>query len=80
MESKKDGSYYIGQTADLSRRIKWHNMGNSRYTKNKIPWELKYVEEYDSRKEAVRREREIKRKKSRKYIKYLISRGVAQSG
>ncbi|TDE00130.1 GIY-YIG nuclease family protein, partial [Flavobacterium sandaracinum] len=37
-------------------------------------WALVYFEIFDSRSLAVQREMEIKKKKSRKYIEYLISK------
>jgi len=36
-------------------------------------WELVYTEEYAERLDVVKREIEIKKKKSRKYIEYLIA-------
>jgi putative endonuclease len=68
LQSEKDGSYYIGHTADLKERIQRHNQGRSSYTKTKAPWRLIYQEEFHSRSEASKREREIKEKKNRIYI------------
>jgi putative endonuclease len=73
LQSKVDLSFYVGQTEDLEIRLTKHNEGGSKYTSSKIPWDLVYFEEFDTRSESVRREREIKSKKSRKYIEYLIS-------
>lgn len=45
------------------------------YTKNqKSNWKLVYSEKYSTRKEATRRERDIKSKKSRQYLENLIKR------
>jgi len=41
-------------------------------TKAYIPWELVYTELYSSRSLASNREKEIKNKKSRRYIEFLI--------
>lgn len=62
--------YYVGQTIDIQKRIFEHNI-----TKNLgvNDWVLKYFESFNSRAEAVRREVEIKKKKSRFYIEKLIS-------
>ena len=65
--------YYVGQTENLNRRLKYHNLGEIRSTKAYVPWELKYWEVYESRSEAMRREREIKARKSRRYIEELIA-------
>jgi putative endonuclease len=72
LQSEQDGSYYIGHTADLKERIQRHNQGRSLYTRLKIPWKLIYHEVYGSRVEAMRREKEIKSTKSKKYIEQLV--------
>jgi putative endonuclease len=75
LQSEKDASFYIGQTQDLDERLIRHNEGRERYTKLHCPWKVVHVESYESRLEAVRREREIKKKKSRKYILSLVCSG-----
>ncbi|MBO3699530.1 GIY-YIG nuclease family protein [Roseivirga sp. E12] len=65
--------YYVGSCDNLTNRLVDHNAGRSTYTKRGKPWVLKYSEVYDTRSEARRREAEIKRKKSRNYIEYLIN-------
>ncbi|MBI5026601.1 MAG: GIY-YIG nuclease family protein [Nitrospirae bacterium] len=72
IRSKKDSSFYIGQCQNLSQRLLKHNNGYTNSTKAKKPWDLVYHEEYQTRSEAVRREREIKKQKSHKYIEELI--------
>jgi putative endonuclease len=64
--SSRADRYYIGQTDHLDVRLQRHNRGLVRSTKAYLPWELKYTEVYATRSEAVRREREIKAKKSRR--------------
>jgi len=70
--SKKDGSYYTGEAPDAEKRLIFHNSGRQRYTRARIPWELVYKESLLNRHDANLREREIKNKKSRKYIEWLI--------
>jgi len=72
IRSLRDGSYYIGYTRDLNRRLEEHNRGESRYTSRKIPWEVVYYEEYDSKREALKRERYLKRQRNRSYYERLI--------
>jgi putative endonuclease len=74
LQSKKDFSFYIGQTNDLDARVSKHNDGFSKYTSSKIPWRLVYFELLESRTAVIKREKEIKSKKSRKYIEVLISK------
>ena len=49
-----------------------HFDGMSKYTSSKRPLRLVYFEIFNSRTEALKREKEIKRMKSRKYIEELI--------
>ena len=72
IESLQDNSFYIGSTEDKDRRLNEHNYGRTRYTKNKRPWKIVFFENYETREEAVRRERYLKRQKSKIYIKKLI--------
>jgi len=64
LKSLKDSNYYIGSTQDLYSRIRRHNQGRSKYTKAKMPRNLVFFEEHPDRSSAVRREEEIKRRKS----------------
>ncbi|MBN2087032.1 GIY-YIG nuclease family protein [Candidatus Peregrinibacteria bacterium] len=73
IESLKDQSYYIGYTQGLDKRLAYHNEGRGRYTSKKSPWKLAYSEEYNSKKEAIIRERQIKNWKNRRLILKLIS-------
>ena len=72
IQSLIDNSYYVGQTNNLENRIKRHNLGICNYTKKKRPWKLVYFEEFDTRSEVMQREKEIKNKKRKNYIKWLI--------
>ncbi len=57
-----DGSFYVGCTNNLKKRIKQHNSSKrgAHYTKIRRPVVLKYSEEFKTLKEARRREAEIK--------------------
>ena len=70
--SKKLDKHYIGCTSDLKKRVGEHNSGISTFTSKASDWELKHSEQFESREEAMKREKEIKSKKSRKYIEWLI--------
>jgi putative endonuclease len=57
-----DGSFYTGYTKDLEVRIRLHQNGKgARYTKSHKPEKVEYVELFDCRGKAMKREREIKR-------------------
>ena len=71
-----DGTFYTGQTSRLAGRVLEHMCGGgARYTKGRLPVRLCYTEQCDSRGDAMRRERQIK-KMSREQKKELISRWV----
>jgi putative endonuclease len=71
--SAKWDKYYVGSCNDLEIRVLQHNEGRNISTKHGVPWELKYSASFITRGEATKREKEIKSKKSRKYIEWLIS-------
>ena len=68
--------YYVGYTSNVQERIIEHNSGATNYTRSGKPWNLVYKEEYALKSEAIKRENEIKSKKSRKYIENLINSSV----
>lgn len=78
LRSKTTSKFYIGQTENLVRRLHYHNSGYSKSTKSGIPWELVYKEELEDRASAMKRETEIKKKKSKKYIEDLIARRASR--
>jgi predicted GIY-YIG superfamily endonuclease len=56
-----DGSYYVGHTDDLEKRLFAHNDGTlGGYTVGRRPVTLTYAEVFDTRDEAFRRERQVK--------------------
>ena len=58
----RDGSLYTGWTNDLEKRLKAHNSGvASKYTRARLPAELVYFEEWESKEAAMSREWHIKR-------------------
>ena len=61
--------FYVGQTEDLEKRLKCHNKGGSKWTKNKGPWRLVFFEDYETRGEAMKREKYLKTGVGRDYIK-----------
>jgi len=60
LRSRKDGRFYTGVTKDLKDRIKRHDENRSLSTKNRGPYDLVYYEIYDSRSDAMKRERYLK--------------------
>ena len=71
LKSLKDGTFYKGYTTDYKRRLTYHNLGLSRYTSTKMPWEMVYVELCADKRTALKRERSLKRS-NMNYIRWLI--------
>jgi putative endonuclease len=74
LKSHKDGTYYKGSSESYLERFAAHNRGESRYTKDKIPWELIYAEEHPDKKSALIRERKLKKCKA-DYFEWLRKSG-----
>ncbi len=72
LKSEKDNKYYIGETANVNARLLFHNAGKQRSTKNRIPFVIVVIEEFDTRELALIRERQIKSWKGGKAFKKLI--------
>jgi len=60
LRSLKDGGLYTGSTSDLQRRIRQHNASQTKSLKHRRPLSLVYFEEFNSRAEAMARERYFK--------------------
>lgn len=57
-----DGTLYTGWTNNLERRIDMHSRGNgAKYTRGRCPVKLVYNEIFQDKRDAMRREYEIKR-------------------
>jgi len=56
-----DGSYYVGHTDDLEKRVTEHEAGaTGAYTATRLPVRLVFADEFPSREEAIAAERQIK--------------------
>ena len=64
--------YYVGHTQNIEDRLSRHNSGRSLSTKKGKPWNLVYTETFETRSEAMLREKAIKKMKSRTYLEQLI--------
>ncbi len=58
-----DSTFYCGWTLDWQRRLQEHNNGTSKtkYTRNRRPVKLVYLEEFDTRAKAAQKEYQIKK-------------------
>jgi putative endonuclease len=67
--SKSHNRFYKGHCSNLEKRLKQHNAGQTKSIRPFLPFELVYFEEFDSREEAVIREKYFKTAAGRKFIK-----------
>ena len=57
----KNGAYYTGYTRDVKKRMRQHLLGvGARYVRIHKPQKIVYIEEFETRSQAMKREREIK--------------------
>ena len=73
LQSLKDQNYYIGSTANVAARVKFHNSGLQRSTRSRIPFRLVLFEEFSSKEEALKREKMIKSWKGGEGFKKLVN-------
>jgi putative endonuclease len=66
------GKLYIGQTADLNKRMLEHNEIGNGYTSKHRPWVLLWSRSFTTRKEAMKEERYLKTGVGRDWIKKNI--------
>ena len=64
---------YIGFTTNVEQRLISHNrLARKGYTVKYRPWVLIYSEEFDDKKSAMKREKELKSHKGRNFIRSMI--------
>ena len=77
LKSEASGKLYKGHTENLERRLREHNdklLGRKRYTrKDPGPWLLVYSEPFDTRSEAMKREKWFKTGQGREWINSQLS-------
>jgi putative endonuclease len=68
LQSELDDSFYFGVANDLDERLNRHNAGYVKSTQAKRPWKRILTKTYQTKAEALNRERKLKNLKSRKRI------------
>jgi len=73
--SEKHDKIYIGYTSNLQQRLISHNeLATKGWTIKFRPWKLIYKEEYETKSEAMKREKQLKSYKGRTFIRNLIDK------
>ncbi len=78
LRNRATGKRYVGHTEDLRRRLAEHNdpSHNPRKhtSRNPGPWDLVHEEQFETRSQAMRRERWLKSGKGREWLDRSIGR------
>jgi len=70
LRSESDRSrHYVGRTADVEDRLRWHNEGPCGYTIANRPWRPVVVLEFPNESDATRFERYLKSGSGRAFAK-----------
>ncbi len=67
--SLKNGILYKGSTENIDKRVEEHNSGVSKYTSKHLPWKLLHFEEFETRSEALMKEKWFKTGVGRAWVK-----------
>ena len=71
--STKYDKIYIGYTSNIEQRLAQHNLLSGKgYTVKYRPWQIIYSETYETKKEAMAREKQLKSATGRNFIRQLI--------
>ncbi|WP_025141841.1 GIY-YIG nuclease family protein [Pedobacter jeongneungensis] len=73
IQSLADNSYYKGFTENPINRLVQHNNGGSKYTGTKLPWRFVYLEEVETKKEGLIREKALKKYGHHQIIRLISS-------
>lgn len=69
-----DNTFYTGWTNNIKRRLYIHNLGKgSKYTRARLPVKLVYLEIFDDKIAAMKREAEIKKMSREQKLKLIES-------
>jgi putative endonuclease len=72
LRSTKDGKRYIGVTSDLQERLFEHRNGLVKSIKNRRPLNLIHTEEFETKTEALKREKFFKSGQGREYLNKIL--------
>ncbi len=69
LQSDVDNSLYKDHCQDLEQRLHQHNSGATQSIKHLIPFKIIYFEQFETRAEAIAREKYFKSAAGRRYLK-----------
>jgi putative endonuclease len=72
LKSMQFDYFYKGHCENLEQRLKEHNSGMTLSIKPYIPFKVVYFEEFETRDEAIKREKYFKSSAGRRFLKTKI--------
>lgn len=77
LKSGRDGKNYIGFTADIKKRLEYHNTGKNISTRHRRPFMVIYFKKFQNKKLAMEHEVWLKKQKGGIKIKELIKNFIS---
>ena len=71
LKNKKNEDLYVGFSENLRKRFEEHNKRRVKSTKNFVPWTLIYYEAYRDKRDATKRERNLKEHRVKEDFKIM---------
>ena len=69
LKSLRNKKRYVGYTGkEVFIRLKEHNSGCNKFTKNNCPFEIYHTEKFEDKKSAIQREKFLKSGQGRKFL------------
>ncbi|NND52975.1 MAG: GIY-YIG nuclease family protein [Flavobacteriaceae bacterium] len=72
--SESHDKIYVGFSENPDKRLEYHNTGRSKYTKSFKPWKRFYLEQVESKTEALKKEKYLKSGWGRKKLKLELEK------
>jgi len=73
--SQRIDKYYIGFSSNIHDRLCKHNRNSKGFSSSGKPWTIVYTEVFENKKDAMAREKQLKKWKNRERLKKLINSG-----
>jgi putative endonuclease len=73
LRSEKDAVYYKGVSENPLLRLYFHNEGKSTFTSKKIPWELIALFQFETKADALTKEKKLKKYPTKSLIALIES-------
>ncbi len=70
--SERIDKYYIGFSSNVQERLRKHNRNSKGFSSSDRPWIIVYLDVFDNKKDAMAREKQLKRWKNRERLERLI--------